>query len=81
MYKPLMTRHDHSNGVTTMGGKDVESLPPFSFLKDAEPPCYRSHRLGDRAGWCIMEKLLPFRAFVLPILLTGNIEDFRHDDA
>ena len=27
----------------------------FSYLKDAEPPCYRSHRLGERAIWCVME--------------------------
>ena len=50
----------------------------FSYLKDADPPCYRSHRLGDRALWCVMEKLLPFRASVLPILLTGNIVHDRH---
>ena len=43
-------------------------------LKDADPPCHRSHRLGERAIGCVMEKLLPFRATVLPILLTGNID-------
>ena len=44
----------------------------FSYLKDADPPYYRSHRLGERATGCVIVKLLPFRATVLPILLTGN---------
>ena len=63
----------------TTGGLDVESNPPFSYLKNADPPYHRLHRLGERALWCIMEKLLPFRAIVLPILLTGNIGEFKHD--
>ena len=64
-----------------LGDSDVESESPF-FLSEkvADPPCHRSHRLGERALWCVMEKLLPFRASVLPILLTGNIGEFKHDD-
>lgn len=52
----------------------MESIASFSYLKVADPPCDRSHRLGERAIWCVMEygKLKPFRAIVLPILLTGN---------
>ena len=65
----------------TTGDSDVESESPFSYLKDADPPYYRSHRFGDRALWCIMEKLLPFRASVIPILLTGNIGEFKHNGA
>ena len=67
------------SGMTT-GDSDVESESPFSYLKVAEPPCYRSHRLGERALWCVTEKLIPFRAIVLPILLTGNMVEFKHDD-
>ena len=61
-----------------LGGLDVESIRLFSYLKDADPPYHRSHRLGERAVWCVTEKLLPFRAIVLPILLTGNIGHDRH---
>ena len=51
----------------------------FSYLKVADPPYDRSHRLGERAIRCVMEKLSPFRAIVIPILLTGNIGEFKHD--
>ena len=57
---------------------DVESIASFSYLKVADPPYRRSHRLGEIALWCVTEKLLPFRAIVLPILLTGNIGHDRH---
>ena len=55
----------------------------FSYLKVADPPYDRSHRLGDRGVSFQMipltEKLSPFRAIVIPILLTGNIGEFKHD--
>ena len=66
-----------------LGGLDVESNPPFSYLKDADPPYHRSHRLGERALWCVMEysSYLLERTIVLPILLTGNIGEFKHKNA
>ena len=38
-----------------MRRSDVESIASFSYLKVADPPCYRSHHLGERAIWCVME--------------------------
>ena len=64
-----------------LGDSDVESESPFSLSERRRPTLSQVHRLGDRALWCIMEKLIPFRATVLPILLTGNRGEFKHDGA